>query len=254
MNPYAVIIVLILIIALVLVYRWYIRDLKEIISEWDAGKQTADGSAIFRIPSDKVKLTSSQNFTYSIWVYIKEWNPHTEQTKIVFQRTAKNRASSQVIDDANPKLESDVYFSLDLGKKNNDARCLVKLSGDDATGDTGVCTIPNIPVQRWVNIIMSVESSIIDMYLDGKLYKHCQFKSAVKKPSEDSQIILLGGSPFKGRLSKLEYIRKFITPQRAWDIYVDGPRDSSIVGSWLNRYMLRIQWLKDGAVDREYKI
>ena len=113
--------------------------------------------------------------------------------------------------------------------------------------------IPDIPIQRWVNIIMTVESSIIDMYLDGKLYKHCQFKGPVAKPPEDTNMVIFGGSLFSGRISKLEYIRKFITPQRAWDIYVDGPRDSSLM-SWLNRYMLRIQWLKDGHVDREYKI
>ena len=63
MNPYAVIFVLFLIIGLVLVYRWYIRDKKEIVSEWDANKRK-DGSPIFHISSDKVKLTSSNQFTF----------------------------------------------------------------------------------------------------------------------------------------------------------------------------------------------
>jgi hypothetical protein len=250
MNPYAVIFVLLLIIGMVLVYRWYIRDKKEIISEWDAGRKSTDGSAIKIIPSDKVKLSTSQKFTFSVWVYLKEWDVQPK-TKIVFQRVNKDRSSPQEVDESKPELDGDVYFSLDLGKRKNEARCLVQLTGDKKTG---VCTIPNIPVQRWVHLLMSVESSIIDMYMDGKLYKHCQFDSPVHKPPEDTKIILLGGSPFQGRLSKLEYIRKFITPQHAWDIYVDGPRDSSLVGSWLNRYMLRIQWLKDGNVDREYKI
>lgn len=248
MNPYGVIFILFLIIGLVLVYRWYIRDKKEIISEWDAGKTNASGNTGHEVPSDKVKLTSSERFTYSVWIYLKEWS-RTQLHKIIFQRAAKGTPSAAVESDGK-SLSSSYNFSLHMDKEKNDLTCIVQL----ADNTHGTCTIPNIPVQRWVNVIMSVESSIIDMYLDGKLYKHCQFKSTVKKPSEDGKIFVLGGSPFRGRLSKLEYIRKFITPQRAWDIYVDGPRDSSLVGSWLNRYMLRIQWLKDGAVNREYKI
>ena len=75
-----------------------------------------------------------------------------------------------------------------------------------------------------------------------------------------SAIIVLGTNEARnahylnGRISKLEYIDDFITPQKAWDIYVSGPRSMSIWGTFLNRYMLRIQWLKDGKVKKKFEI
>jgi len=252
MNLYAIIFILLIIIGLVLVYRWYIRDKKEIISEWDASKSRSKV-----IDSDDVKLSTSPNFTFSVWLYIKEWKT-SDHAKHVFQRNKGNSTQSITVTDANGKALSNsmntdsknVLFHMELGRNVNTLSTFIKLS-DDTFAE---CHIPSIPIQRWVHVLATVQSTMVDMYIDGKLYKNCQFKSAVADIPKETQVVVMGGSAIRGKLSKLEYIRKYIPPQHAWDIYVDGPRDSNILGTWLNRYMLRVQWMKDGVVDKEFKV
>lgn len=247
MNPFGVILVLFLIIGAVLVYRWYIRDLKEIVSEWDASK----GRKI--LTSERLSLSKTRKYSFSVWLYLTEWkstnaNKHiirrvTSGTAIGDDKTEMGSGSSSL---------SNVYYHMELDHKTNSLRCYTRLTNEQPKFST--CEVPNIPIQRWVNIITTTDGGMMDIYVDGKLFKHCEFEKTHINIPDKTDVHLLGGAPFQGKLSKVEYIRDFIRPQRAWDIYVDGPRDSSIIGNWLNRYMLRIQWLKDGSVEREYKI
>lgn len=216
----------------------------ELVTSWDASSETKV------LDADKLeRMNDSTRFTFSVWMYHTEWKS-ASKPKIIFQRRDTTTAGVETrADDTNPPSESATYFSMEADSKVPKITVYVKENDGFAK-----CQIERIPIQRWVNIITSVNGNIIDMYLDGKLYKHCEIKTGVKKPPKKSKVYISGGEPFQGKLSKLEYIRSDIRPQRAWEIYVDGPRDASIFGNWLNRYMLRIQWMKDGKVDREFKV
>lgn len=245
MNLFGVIVLLFIVIAVVLFYRWYIKDQKEIVSEWDAGMNPK------LIESDKLKLSTSQRYTFSVWIYLKQWTPKN-QNRVIFQRIKGTSPVNNIemVDVKTGFIDENVLFHMEFDKTRPTLKTYVQLSGKNV----GECHIDNIPVQRWVNVIASVQGQIIDMYLDGKLHKHCEFKNPLAEIPKDTSIYIFGGSPIEGKISKLEYIKKDIRPQRAWEIYVDGPRDSSLIGNWLNRYMLRIQWLKDGTVEKEYKV
>ena len=244
MNLLGVIVLLLIVIAVVLVYRWYIRDKKEIISEWDAGQNPK------LIDSDNLKLSTNLRYTFSVWVYLKQYD-RKPNNKVIFQRiNGTTPVPPNQVMPTTTTMNSDVYFHMEFHKDKPTLYTYVNLVNDSI----GRCVIDNVPVQRWVNIIASVQGQIIDMYLDGKLHKHCEFKNAVKEIGKDTSIYIFGGSPIEGKISKLEYINKDIRPQRAWEIYVDGPRDSTLIGNWLNRYMLRIQWLKDGTVQKDWKV
>lgn len=251
MNLYGIIILLFIVIAVVLFYRWYIRDQKEIVSEWDAGMNPK------LIKSEKLNLSTSSRYTFSIWFYLKNWVRGTNP-KMLFQRIKGSSAANDITltkkeDGVNANssgANSDIYFHMEFDPKNPTLRSYVQLSDETFS----VCYIEKVPIQRWVNVIVSVQGQVMDLYMDGKLHKHCEMKNAVRTMDKETSIYIFGGDPIQGKISKLEYINKDIRPQRAWEIYVDGPRDSSLIGNWLNRYMLRIQWLKDGSVEKEYKI
>lgn len=246
MNVIAVVVLLVLIIAAVLFYRWYIRDQMELVTSWDASSEPKV------LDADKLeRMNDSIRFTFSVWMYHTEWK-NSGKPKIIFQRrnTTTTSVETRTVD-ITPPTDTNTYFLMEADSK--EPKITVYVQEND--GKFAKCQIERIPIQRWVNIITSVNGNIIDMYLDGKLYKHCEITSGVKKPPKKSKVYISGGTePFQGKLSKLEYIRSDIRPQRAWEIYVDGPRDASIFGNWLNRYMLRIQWMKDGKVDREFKV
>lgn len=233
MNLYAVIAFLVIIIVLVLIYRWYIKDKTELIVDWNP--------AMGRKVLSKIEINNSPNYTFSVWIYLKNWN-QTKNEKLIFQRYTGTHSNSL-------KGSSELYSELLLGAESPEI--IIRIKGDNNI------TVPRIPLQRWVHVLYTIQSSIMDVYIDGKLIKHAELKS-LETPPSDTTIAVFGTKThhdtIQGKISKLEYIRKFISPQRAWDIYVDGPKDSSIFGTWLNRYMLRIQWMKDGKVEHEYKI
>ena len=249
MNVFAVVVLLILVIAAVLFYRWYIRDKMELITSWDASSEPKV------LSSEKLeRMNDSTRFTFSVWMYHTDWKA-TNAPKIIFQRrTGDSGGVEKPTNDSEPPNDKETYFTMEADSKVPKIRVYVRENGESPS--FAMCQIERIPIQRWVSIIVSVNGDIIDMYLDGKLYKHCEVQRGVKKPTKTSKVYISGSGTdaFQGKLSKLEYIRNDIRPQRAWEIYVDGPRDASIFGNWLNRYMLRIQWMKDGKVDKEFKL
>ena len=68
------------------------------------------------------------------------------------------------------------------------------------SGSNEICTIPNIPIQNWVSIIVSLNGRDMDTYINGKLVKTCVLDNAafvdstqdVKiTPGADSKVMFL---------------------------------------------------------------
>ena len=132
-----------------------------------------------------------------------------------------------------------------------------------ATGD-GLCGsggtnchsigIENIPLQRWVHIMVSTNNRAVDAYIDGKLVKTTvsansppytltgqKAEAPIKvcpKPDGGEK----GG--FEGEISKFRYIARTVNPREAYEIYREGPG-----GNWLtsavNAYKLKLSFMKD---------
>tara|TARA_B100000683_G_C12478566_1_gene550508 strand:+ start:697 stop:1485 length:789 start_codon:yes stop_codon:yes gene_type:complete len=262
MNLLMIIVLLLLVIIAVLVYRWYIAKIKIIVNEWDSN----DIKDIEPVTTKKLDLGDSTNYTFSIWIYMTKWNVSSKPKYLIQRLDSEDVTQTGIVDmkTASDADKKSVLYHLELGDTNNDLTCMVQYDTKDSTASTTVhafakCKVEKIPIQRWVNVITTIRNRFIDMYIDGKLYKHCIMENPANT-SKKSAIIVLGTKEtgdkhyLNGRVSKLEYIDDFITPQKAWDIYVSGPRSMSIWGTFLNRYMLRIQWLKDGKVKKKFEI
>ena len=134
-----------------------------------------------------------------------------------------------------------------------DLICRVSVKGAETYG---VSLIPSIPIQKWVNVITTVKDNVCDVYIDGKLYKSNPFNT-VTQMQNAGPIYILGrrtGMPsdiLHGKISRLQYINKYISPRRAWDIYASGPLSSSFLSQFLNRYQLRIYWMVDNEAKYE---
>jgi hypothetical protein len=83
------------------------------------------------------------------------------------------------------------------------------------------CKVPKIPTQQWVNIIVSISTVSVDMYLDGKLIKTCITNGELA--TNDFDIVLSpNGVGFTGWNAKFQYWPKYISPKDAWNIYKKG--------------------------------
>jgi hypothetical protein len=85
----------------------------------------------------------------------------------------------------------------------------------------GMCVAKMIPLQKWVNVIVSIYNQIIDIYIDGQLISSCVLKGFPAISNETVEITPDGG--FAGKISRVIFSNSACTVSDARSIYNDGP-------------------------------
>ena len=96
-------------------------------------------------------------------------------------------------------------------------KCVIESS--DPT--VGSCSIKMLPLQKWVNVIVSVYNQVVDIYIDGLLTSSCVLKTFPAISTADVSLTPDGG--FSGYISRVKFLNSAMTVQKAKDIYYDGP-------------------------------
>jgi hypothetical protein len=112
------------------------------------------------------------------------------------------------------------------------------------------CSVTNVPIQKWVNLLVSVYGRSMDIYIDGKLVKTCLLPG-VASVNNNSDIYVTPNGGFDGWTSKLQYYPNSINPQEAWNIYTQG------YGSWssmINAYQVEISLVENGQTQSSVTI
>jgi hypothetical protein len=159
------------------------------------------------IAKDNKKLT---NYSFSIWTYVNDWNYNYGTKKSIFQKEGLEVYYASTQNDLIVKI--DTYDPSDV----------------DMNTVPFECGISNIPIQKWVNVIVSLHGKTIDTYINGKLVKTCVMQN-VPKYMEGQGITMTGNGGFSGYTSKLKYINDSTDPQTAWNIYKKGWSESNIL-------------------------
>jgi len=240
MNTHNIIIGVVILIILYLLYSYYFSSSTDttLVKLHDA--TTPDIISANQIPSGV-----TTDYTYSIWFFINDWNYRYGQPKIIFGRTDNNNNPAPSItlgalsNNINVTLET--YESTQSGVANN------------PNGTTHTCSIENVPLQRWTNLIVSLNTRALDIYLDGKLVRTCVLPG-VPKMNPSSNIILTPGGGFSGYTSEFRYIANAINPTQAYNIYKEGYGGSSIMGNLLNKYRIKLAFVKDGKDVNSFEI
>ena len=166
---------------------------------------------------DEVK----NNFSYSIWALIDDWNYRYGQEKVIFVKKAEGEASP-------------LQFMVSLAPMQNNLIVRVKKT-NQTNGQPNLpfeCEVVNIPIQKWINIITTLQGSSLDIYINGKLVKTCIVDG---EPSVQNNVPVMltpgvagteGG--FSGKTAKFNYYSDPLTPQDCWNIYRNGWTDRNI--------------------------
>lgn len=193
---------------------------------------------------DKSKFSRiDQNYTLSTWIYIDDWNYNFGQMKNVlfFER----------------KTEKDTQINLDSFDNN----LIIKYWVNNTITTTGTpqyelktITIPNINIQKWVNITVCFNTNNTDTYINGKLIDTDVHAKPIYSPANapgnpNLGTLYLGKklgttSGFSGKIGMTRYYGRVISPKEAWDIYTAGPT-TNLMGSFLNRYNATFTFLQD---------
>ncbi len=161
--------------------------------------------------------TTSRSYSLSTWIYINDWNPGSP--KNIFSMSGDNTPKIKLDENIN-KLIITYYTS-------------PSLTGGSYTEET--FEIPEISIQKWVNIVICFGDNKVDTYINGKLVKTHVSNGAVQYATSSSKSTTLSWGGFTGYISSSRYYPKFLTPQDVWNIYKGG-FSSSLLGNYLNQY------------------
>ena len=196
------------------------------------------------------------NFAYSIWFYVNDWNYRYGEPKVIFGRMgAKSSPGSGSIDGINGL---DPCPAVVLGAVENNVSvslgCYPGLDQEPTTpgGNTVIhtCTLANVPIQRWVNLVVSVYGRTMDLYIDGKLTRTCLLPG-VASVNNNSNIYVTPAGGFSGWTSKLQYYPNSLNPQEVWNIYTQGYSNWS---SMFNTYQVQISLVENGTTQSSVTI
>ena len=185
---------------------------------------------------------SGNEYNINMWLYVNDYTyNHVDDKCIIFKGSRSSISSSDTLDGLDDPKNSSGNPSIWLKGGEN---TLVVLTGLDTlvTKDNCVsesesecdnndmvdrCEVKNFPLQRWVNVNVSLRNNVLDIFMDGSLKKSCILKGFpttnvgdlhVFKPGTDSE-----GPGFNGYISKLEYTNKALSTDEIMKRYSKGP-------------------------------
>lgn len=194
------------------------------------------------------KTNNSSNCTYSIWFNISDWNYRYGELKTLFER--KNNAGDTAISASFDSLQNNINIDV-MTYSTTDGTSAGNSNIQAPTPVLHQCTVDNVPLQRWVNLLVSVYGRSLDVYIDGKLVRTCVLPG-LADVSSNKPIVITPNGGFQGFTSKLRYYGSPTNPQQAWNIYKEG-FGGSMLGSFFNRYRIKISFLDNNVSTSSYE-
>ena len=211
----------IVLILLILIVRWIMGDSTKLSGLTDAKKVT-------KIAAQDLAQNNAVNYAYSVWFYVDDWSYRFGEPKIILGR---------LDNDLNPSP------SITLGSIENNLQIetTVYPSSNSTNGEKHTCNVANVPIQKWVHVVISLYGRTLDVYIDGKLVRTCVLPGVAKIANNAPVYITpLGG--FSGYTANIHYYADAMNPQEVYNIYRKG-----YGGSGINfPYDIKVEFLKDG--------
>jgi hypothetical protein len=219
------IVVYIIIVIIVLYYliSWWSSDSTQLATIHGTSEQLT-------IPASKAGQSTGINCGYSIWINVANMNATIR----------------------NVFIRNDINMKLDV---NNKLLLNVSRTSTLSTPSTLTPMIESsdsilIPMQKWVNIIISFETSYLTVFIDGKMVASKNIAGWSPVPSTTT---IGGGSSFDGEIANFKFFNNYLTVRDAWNIYKEG-YGSGFFSGLINKYNLKVAFLKDNSEVTSFKI
>jgi len=253
MSPLSIVITIVVIVLILMLLKYIFSDPYTLQNMQNGTTATTINASSLATNGTSVP---SSNFAYSIWFYINNWNYRYGESKVIFGRMGA--ASSQSSGSVSGINGLDPCPAVVLGAVENDISvslgCYPGADQQPTTtgGNTVVhtCSVTNVPIQKWVNLIVSVYGRSMDLYIDGKLVRTCLLPG-VASVNNNANIYVTPMGGFEGWTSKFQYYPNAINPQEAWNIYTRGYSSWS---SMFNAYQLQISLVENGTTQSSVTI
>jgi hypothetical protein len=223
-----------LIVFLVMVGIYFLMNLSFFKSYYEVIDIPIDASASYIYNSNKFKQVD-QVYSLSTWIYIEDWNTNFGVKKNILDFERKGAKSTRFELD---QYENNLLIHYDVYKSSSNTAEVV----------TQMITIPNINIQKWVNITVSFNTNNTDTYINGKLIDTdihpYPIYSPTSKKTNTGDLILAKETGFSGKIGLTRYYGRVLSPQDALNIYHGGPT-TNLLGTLLNRYNASFTFYQD---------
>jgi Concanavalin A-like lectin/glucanases superfamily len=218
--------IVVIIVVIILVYMFYIHFIKRtaIITKSASLKNGSNP------PINEINSGQSTQYAYGIWIFVNTWDTNTNKT--VFYRT------------------NNIKLYLDANKPN--LYCDITCINSGKLSTQTIMLTDNFPVQKWVYVIISSDTMIIDCYLDGKMVNSTKLKNSPNVPALPNAAPIVLGQGWDAYVAGFENWNGPIGPQQAWDKYLSG--NSNVVANFLSRYSLNFAINKDNIQQSSYTV
>lgn len=246
MSPLSIVFTFVVIIYVLFLLRYLLVN-PYVLQTMQDGKTSSTISASSLATNGGVP---SSNFAYSTWFYINNWNYRYGEPKVIFGRMGLPSSQGQGSVDGVNGL--DPCPAVVLGAVENNISislgCYPGINQQPTTpgGNTVVhtCSVSNVPIQKWVNLTLSVYGRSLDVYIDGKLVR-TSLLPGVASINANSNIYVTPNGGFDGWTSKIQYFPNSVNPQEAWNIYTQGY--SSSLDSMFGTYQVQVALVENGT-------
>jgi len=241
----------IIIIIMYVVYKIRNRNLSSVLMVEKPLKLFDMEQAPVTFASDKIVPTNNgQEYTYSFWVYIVDYDTVSNQHRRIFLR---NNGSD--VDQANPVVFMDGRTNkLYIAAKTNMASEVTDLEGllpdNNNTSKYLTAVVEYIPLQRWVHISVVLQDNLLTVFKDGDMYTVKNVHDLWDSNSGEERPIFMGtkgnvyighaqgnNTPTHGFISRLQFHNYALMEKDVREVYTHGPYSKGILSTMgLNQY------------------
>jgi len=193
-------------------------------------KGTMDGSYPVRIPqnpndSKSVPIMKSNNqssgieFSWSVWLYLNDLGSSTTKYQHIFSK-------GDNLFDPNTNIASvNNAPGLYLTPSNNTFHIIMNTVSSNKVNE--IVDVSNIPIKKWVNVILRLQNTNFDIYVNGIIFQRTILQYVPKQNYDDIFVCQNGG--FSGKLSDLRYFSRALNIFEINSIVSSGPNTATSI-------------------------
>jgi hypothetical protein len=181
--------------------------------------------------------TSGNEYNINFWIYVNDYGVRRNEDKCILY---KGESPTGLLNDAsldstgaNPNIICNP--SVWLLKNVNTLRVVVGLDASTSLCDplntlqacqsgeldADMCEIEYVPLQKWIDINITMRNNVLDIFFDGALKKSCILKGPPLVSTGDMLVCPDGG--FNGYVSNMKFSNKALSVDKIETMYKSGP-------------------------------
>jgi hypothetical protein len=188
-----------------------------------------------------VNATDGIEFTWNVWIFINNLydSGNAGTFKHIFSKGNSNLQENGLI---YPNNAPGLYIA------PNTNTLLLQMNTFDVINEE--ITIPDIPINKWFNVIIRCQNTTLDVYINGTIARSINLVGVPKQNYGDVYVAMNGG--FNGYISNLWYFNYALGTAAIQRIAANGPNTKMIGNNGMSDKLfnyLSLRWFFYGSGD-----